>query len=437
MSLRIRILLIGVGIAILAMALLGGLLVRSHRDTYLAEAELRARTFLAVLAVETTGHLASSRIESLDGVLATLIERDLDLLDIRFVAVLDSDGRIVGHTDPQQYGSITRDPFIMEAVFSPESIVQKEVREGKELLLVSALVSTGIPGKPGLRWGTAIAGIGLDRVKASLFKLVFQAVMTIFLVMAVVTIVLYIMLSRVVVRPIHSLTRAAREFASGDLSTRAHISSQDELAQLGITFNDMAQHIQANTVRLEDEIKDRNRELEEANARLKELATTDGLTKLYNYRHFEETLRMELRRSQRLKIPLSLLMIDVDHFKQFNDLHGHPAGDGVLRELARLIRERIRTTDIPCRYGGEEFTAILPGTGMTDAVILAEQLRLLVAKHPFDGEEEQPEGSLTISIGVSSFPDRAGDEMSLVRTADEALYEAKRSGRNCVRTTES
>lgn len=437
MSLRTKILVYGVGIATVALAVLGTLLVQAHRDTYVEEAELRARTFLAVLAVETTGYLASNQIEVLDGVLSTLMERNLELLDIQFVAVITPDGHVVGHTEQWRYGAQANDAFSVEAGEARESLVRVTVRDGKDTLMVSEPVVTSVPGHQGIRWGTAIAGIGLERMQSNLFDLIFKAMATIGLVIAITAILAALFLSRQVVRPVKSLTTAARDFAAGDLSTRARVTSRDELADLSLTFNDMAEHIQANTVRLEDEVRERNRELESANERLKELATTDGLTGLYNFRHFEDIIQMEIMRSQRIPVPLSLLMIDVDHFKQYNDRHGHPEGDKVLRILAALIRERVRTTDVPCRYGGEEFTVILPGTSRTDASILAEILRKRVEEHPFDGEEEQPTGSLTISIGVATFPDQAVDETDLIREADKAMYEAKKAGRNRVKTARS
>lgn len=437
MSLRTKILVYGVGIAMVALAVLGTLLIQAHKDTYVEEAELRARTFLAVLAVETTGYLASNQIEVLDGVLSTLMERNMELLDIQFVAVVDPDGHVVGHTEQWRYGALADDPFSVEAGDARQSLVRVTTRNGKDTLMVSEPVVSSVPGQRGIRWGTAIAGIGLDRVQSNLSDLIFKAMATTLLVIVLTAMLAALFLSRHVVRPVKSLTTAASGFAAGDLSTRAKATSRDELAELSLTFNNMAEHIQANTVRLEDEVRERNRELESVNERLKELATTDGLTGLYNFRHFEDVLQMEIRRSQRIPVPLSLLMIDVDHFKQFNDEHGHPEGDKVLRILATLIRERVRATDIPCRYGGEEFTVILPGTSRTDASMLAEILRDRVEKHPFAGEEDQPKGRLTISIGVATFPDQAVDEIELVREADKAMYEAKKAGRNRVKTARS
>ncbi len=184
---------------------------------------------------------------------------------------------------------------------------------------------------------------------------------------------------------------------------------------------------------LEAKIHERTHELAEANSRLAQLAVTDGLTGLYNHRHFHERLALEVERSGRNGLPLSLLMIDVDYFKHYNDHHGHPAGDEVLRQLARILTDGRRANDLVARYGGEEFSIILVETNKFTGAKLAERLRERVAAHPFPDSADQPGGAVSISLGLSTFPDDAVDAVSLVRSADDALYAAKRAGRNrCV-----
>jgi diguanylate cyclase (GGDEF)-like protein len=183
---------------------------------------------------------------------------------------------------------------------------------------------------------------------------------------------------------------------------------------------------------LEAKIHARTHELAEANSRLAQLAVTDGLTGLYNHRHFHERLALEVERSQRNGLPLSLFMIDVDHFKQYNDNHGHPAGDEILRQLARILGDGRRANDVVARYGGEEFAIVLVDTAKFAAAKLAERLRERVAEHAFPQGETQPEGRLTISIGVATCADDAADAEGLVRAADAALYAAKHAGRDRV-----
>ncbi len=177
---------------------------------------------------------------------------------------------------------------------------------------------------------------------------------------------------------------------------------------------------------LEAKITERTRELEDANQRLSRLATTDGLTGLFNHRHFQERLALEVERSVRNGLPLSLLMIDVDYFKKYNDAHGHPAGDELLCELAALMREGRRANDVVARYGGEEFAIVLVDTPKLTAMQVAEKLRKRIDEHRFSGR------SITVSIGVAGFPDDADRKESLIAAADSALYQAKDKGRNRV-----
>jgi diguanylate cyclase (GGDEF)-like protein len=165
--------------------------------------------------------------------------------------------------------------------------------------------------------------------------------------------------------------------------------------------------------------------------RYSNMAITDGLTGLLNHRRSQEVLREEFRRATRYCRPLSVLMLDVDGFKEFNDTYGHPQGDQVLAHIARLLRTSVRSVDHVGRYGGEEFIIILPETTRENAFALAERIRATVALEWFpagNGEFVQK----TVSIGVSAYPDDAVDPADLIQLADEALYRAKRSGKNRV-----
>jgi two-component system cell cycle response regulator len=166
-------------------------------------------------------------------------------------------------------------------------------------------------------------------------------------------------------------------------------------------------------------------------ARTRRLASTDGLTEVYNHRTFQERLSQEIARADRYRRPLSVLMIDVDHFKVYNDTCGHPQGDIVLQDLARLLREMSRTSDTVARYGGEEFAIILPETDSVGAQKIALRLREQVEGYAFPGKEIMPGGTLTISIGVATHAP-AGSKDALLQAADTALYTAKREGRNRV-----
>jgi len=162
------------------------------------------------------------------------------------------------------------------------------------------------------------------------------------------------------------------------------------------------------------------------------LAVTDGLTGLSNHRAFQEKLSEELLRAERYFKVFSLILLDIDHFKSFNDIYGHQTGDRVLKDIAKVINKSLRTVDFPARYGGEEFIVILPETGCDGSITVAERIRRDIAEHPFtvDGKGRV---MLTISAGVACYPEDATEKEDLIRKADSALYFAKERGRNMVR----
>ena len=137
-------------------------------------------------------------------------------------------------------------------------------------------------------------------------------------------------------------------------------------------------------------------------------------------------------RAERHDLEFSVVMMDIDFFKHYNDRHGHPAGDLVLKTIADLLRGNIRKIDVAARYGGEEFALILVETGRENATLVAEKLRKMVEEYPFPYREDQPNGKLTISAGVAAFPQDGRTAEGLVAEADRRLYQAKQSGRNCV-----
>ncbi|MBJ6723280.1 GGDEF domain-containing response regulator [Geomesophilobacter sediminis] len=175
-----------------------------------------------------------------------------------------------------------------------------------------------------------------------------------------------------------------------------------------------------------------NRELQEANDTLKEMAVRDGLTSLFNHRYFQETLAREVARCRRYQKECSVIFMDVDNFKLYNDTHGHPEGDRLLSTLSGLLCEHLRESDLAARYGGEEFVLLLPETGKEGALVTADEVRGRVARHLFPGGESQPLGKVTISVGVASFPADGGDPSEIVEAADRMLYRAKHEGKNRV-----
>lgn len=171
------------------------------------------------------------------------------------------------------------------------------------------------------------------------------------------------------------------------------------------------------------------------NARLyqqtRDLSNTDSLTRLANRRFFQAALDKEFAQARRYGTNFSLIMIDIDHFKRYNDAHGHLQGDKVLRDVAQILQDNIRGIDLAARFGGEEFIILMPKTNKEGARAAAEKLRLCVAEREFMGAaESQPEGHLTLSLGIAEFPEDADSLETLQEQADQALYQAKKDGRN-------
>jgi diguanylate cyclase (GGDEF)-like protein len=163
-----------------------------------------------------------------------------------------------------------------------------------------------------------------------------------------------------------------------------------------------------------------------------ELTIIDALTEIYNYRYFREKLLGELRRADRYRHKLSVLMLDLDHFKEINDQHGHQTGNIILREVSNIMKECIRDIDIVARYGGEEFVVILPQTDEEDARIIAERIRETVERCFFPNSRSQREVRLTVSLGVATYPEGVHTIEQLLEKVDKALYRAKTEGRNRV-----
>lgn len=179
-------------------------------------------------------------------------------------------------------------------------------------------------------------------------------------------------------------------------------------------------------------IKELQDELEEKNRELEKLSISDGLTGLFNHRHIQEVVHEEYERARRTGEPLSVVMLDFDHFKRVNDAYGHQVGDRVLQEMAEILRKTAREIDKLGRYGGEEFIAVLPETDPEDATIFAERVRERVERHPFAVGRAEPL-HLTVSAGTATYPyPGVYNPRTLVQRADQALYAAKAAGRNRV-----
>jgi len=234
--------------------------------------------------------------------------------------------------------------------------------------------------------------------------------------------------ARSIVRPVHALSEAARKIAGGNLQVEIPVSSSDdEIGVLTRALGEMMGRLRQNQIRTDEQ----NRKLEDANKKLEELSITDGLTGLYNHRHFQVELDRETKRAARSGDPMSLILIDVDDFKTFNDCHGHSVGDEALKSVAQAMQGVTRETDLLARYGGEEFVLLTLRNSLDTAIKIAEvlreavsEVRVLEAANP-DAEPLR----VTVSIGVAGF---CGDARAFFNEADKALYAAKAGGKNCV-----
>jgi len=247
---------------------------------------------------------------------------------------------------------------------------------------------------------------------------------------------------------------ALRENALEDENESLVVSLEQKNRLLSDALHAVRNHEQT----LAQKLEERTRELKDAMKELAALAVRDGLTGLYNHRFFQESFSAEISRAKRHDRQVSLLFIDVDNFKNYNDVAGHPAGDELLRQLSKIVSStsrvedfssrsviggvqsrtaeegtpRGRDSDLVARYGGEEFVIMLPETPKSGALVRAERLREFVEAYPFALREKQPLGVVSISIGVATFPDDGATREAVLSAADTALYRAKNEGRNRV-----
>lgn len=224
-------------------------------------------------------------------------------------------------------------------------------------------------------------------------------------------------LAQHIIKPLRRLRKGILQFGAGDLSYRIDLHVENEIGDLARGINTMAERLEHDQVTLE------------------QLAIRDSLTDLYNRREFERLLAEELHRAARYRHPLSLLLIDVDKFKEINDGLGHRVGDHALRLVSSAIRDISRKGDIVARYGGDELAVLLPETPMDDAVVLAERIRRLVSRQQLEGDDGR-KMDLTLSIGVATTSGEITTGERLVDAADHAMYTAKAEGRNRVRRSD-
>ncbi|PIX22208.1 MAG: hypothetical protein COZ69_11660 [Deltaproteobacteria bacterium CG_4_8_14_3_um_filter_45_9] len=228
-----------------------------------------------------------------------------------------------------------------------------------------------------------------------------------------------------------TLTEDAFFIILKDLRERIEIEEEFERAKKELAEKNRERDLYARELQvIRDLYKEKLKEIEVMKEEAVLLSYTDDLTGIYNHRFFIEQLTLEVDRQKRYPTSLSLLMIDIDYFKNYNDTNGHLTGDQALKAIAFLIQRGVRQTDIVARYGGEEFSAILINAGREKALEIAERVRSNVADARFPNESAQPNKDLTVSVGVATFSSPISTLTDLIREADNALYRAKKGGRN-------
>src|SRR5262245_18455827 len=328
------------------------------------------------------------------------------------LSVIDVKGTLLARKPAlkEQVGQKLWNPQVIESVLAGrDGVMEAKGADGIDWLLAHEVVATNPDGAFPLR---VLITVPLNRVFAEANRALVRDLLGISLATLFLLVGVWFGAEWFMLRKFRALLRAADRMRRGDLNARTGVSyGQEELSQLAHAFDDMAGALQ------------------QREQTLQEQAISDPLTGLYNRRYLSEVLPREPARSGRNTKPVAVMLIDLDHFKRVNDSFGHEAGDIVLTAVGALLREKVRGSDIPCRYGGEEFALVLPETDEESAARRAEDIRVAISALEWSHAGRRF-GKITASFGIAMFPEHAQDTDTLLRVADVALYAAKGAGRN-------
>jgi diguanylate cyclase (GGDEF)-like protein len=311
---------------------------------------------------------------------------------------------------------------LMKAAIKPRSLNRLKSREGRVVTyesVGSADVVGSLKRVPRAKWAV-VSEIPADAAYGQVRRFRHVTLLLVSALLLGVGLIAY-RLGVLIVRPLERLTKGAAEVAEGDLAVDLP-AAQGEVGELTAVFNHMVGRLRQGR----QELDAMNEKLRRQNEKLERLSTSDALTGLHNRRYLTQRLSEELVRSYRHKRTFSVLMADVDEFKEYNDAFGHPAGDEVLKKVAAILLNSTRSMDCTARYGGEEFAVLLTDTAGDVAHEVAERIRARVEATTFAGRK------ITLSIGLAEFPENGQTADEVISSADEALYAAKRAGRNRV-----
>jgi diguanylate cyclase (GGDEF)-like protein len=386
-------------------------------SNYLVTRALRTPSIVAAYPARTEDNtlegivIASIDLQWINDLLATASRRDGGTL-----LVVDGRGTVLAASESSLIGRDVRDHALVKQMFAHDegTLTADDLGGTRRIFAYLQIPGTDARLAVGVNESAVLSRVDRD---IGIAYLQFGLLGTLVLLLA------WFGGEQLIVRPIRSLARTAARFGRGDLEV--HVTNEPLMAEfqpLALALDDMARKLAA-----------REEELRIANEHLEELARLDGLTGLANRRGFDMRLDEEWQQARKTGKPLALMMVDIDHFKLFNDHYGHIAGDACLREVGETLSVvSLKEAIIVARYGGEEFALLMPGIDLPRATALAEQARIAIedmnVAHP-----EAPCGHLTISIGVAAMVPGAGEPpANLVEAADAGLYAAKRRCRNTV-----
>jgi diguanylate cyclase (GGDEF)-like protein len=357
---------------------------------------------LGVPVLQANGRISGALVARANFAGLTQVLRAFSARSVGHLYLTTARGTLIADSRDRPAGRRTMDltPEIAERLLAADGdVVEHRGVDGVELLGSAQRLSQA-------SW-LAVADMPLADAYRQAIRLRNLAFLVIGILLVVIAVVAY-WLAALIARPLGRLTSAAAKVSAGDLSVGLPTAGGGEVGYLTQVFNTMVESLRKHHDELEH------------------ISTTDALTGLSNRRHLMNLLTHEIERARRADQPFSILMLDVDHFKTYNDNHGHQAGDEALARISKVLRRSIRPYDCAVRYGGEEFLVILSATSLDRARESAERIRKQVQEEQFD------HGPLTISIGVAEYPSHGDTAKSVIGQADAALYEAKRAGRDRV-----
>ena len=402
--------------------------IQREREYFHQELENQANLLLETLPLTMRDQLYRMELDELIYIAKVVGSNE----NIDQFVIFDEKGLILYDTSrPEMSFSRVVDPLGYDLINQPDSRLYTEWQDDLYIAGKTIMVGNQI-------LGAVAVGLSTESLNHKIAVLTYQSS-----VLALLTLLVGVGLSywlgRQISYPLSELAEIANEMADGDVFIQVDIPSKDEVGQLGEAFNQMTTSIQNREFELrelaaglEQTVKERTKELRRQNRQLERISIEDPLTEIYNRRYFFDLAAKEVERAKRYGNHLSVVIIDADHFKKMNDAYGHLIGDQILKNLATLCRDNIRSLDIIARYGGEEFVILMPEANQEDAFNTAERLRKLVA------ETSMVSGGLkvmmTISLGIASWDNRNRelDFDALLARADQALYQSKEMGRNRV-----